>query len=522
MPSTGGPTVSKSRRSCIRYLVGGVLIAIVACGLGLGFTQSTVVAARATPPAPRMECEGELRYVLKGSIPATFNYSSRELEPGLQVCVLASSGGGAGWTLLKLKTETGEVGWIVSRHVGVWQAYLDSIGPSTLVPTATVRPTRPPTPMPADAPARARLPATGILIRNRDYAFAIDIPAGWTQEQSYVADAEWMGDGSLRIRSYSYPTGNTLDNLARTIRDNARDDWLYPLVFAIESFEKQDVAGRTRYVLKYRVKDGPGSCTLDVEEVIMLGGSEVGPARGFRAQHRMCAWEEFAVTRRSLLDSLRVVEIPSYYTQFLQSGSVWIKAPGQVDPRTLHAAADRVERMLARVRHGIPDCLADAGVELAIYPSDSYVTELPEFAELKGRHDDTGYPYDEFRGLGAIPGQPVSGIPEENLLALLGDTGAWSDVTIHEFAHAIHNLCFDSAENLHIEALFDRAKRLGRFEDTYAMTDVEEFFAVFATLYFNATWELSEFGMPGSWGRFALLQRAPDVHAFMESIFNSG
>lgn len=522
MRSMDGSTVSKSRRSCKRYLVSGVLIAIVACGLGLGFPWSTVVATRATPPAPRMECEGELQYVLQGSIPARFNYSSRELEPGFQVCVLASSGGGAGWTLLKLKTETGDIGWIMSRHVGIWQAYLNSIEPSMQVPTATVRPTRPPTPMPADAPARARFPDSGILIRNHDYAFAIDIPAEWTQERSYVTDAEWVGDGSLRIRSYNYPTGNTLNDLARTIRDHARDDWLYPLVFEIESFEQQDVAGRTRYVLKYRVKDGPGSCTLDVEEVIMLGGSPAGPARGFRVQHRMCAWEEFAATRRSLLDSLRVIEVQSYYTQFLHRESVWIKASGQVDPRVLYAAADRVERMLARVRPGIPDCLADAGAALAIYPSDSYVTELPEFAALKGRLDDTGYPYDEFRGLGAIPGQPVSGIPEENLLALLSDAGAWADVTIHEFAHSIHNLCFDSAEHLHIEALFDRAKRLGRFEDAYAMTNVEEFFAVFATLYFNATWELSEFGMPGSWGRFALLQRVPDVHAFMESIFNSG
>ncbi len=73
MLSTDGPTVSKSRWSFIRYLVGGILIAVVACGLGLGFTRSTVVATRATPPAPRMECEGELQYVLQGSIPATFN-----------------------------------------------------------------------------------------------------------------------------------------------------------------------------------------------------------------------------------------------------------------------------------------------------------------------------------------------------------------------------------------------------------------------------------------------------------------
>ena len=542
MLSTDGPTVSKSRRSCIRYLVSGILIAVVACGLGLGFTRSTVVATKATPPAPRMECEGELQYVLQGSIPATFNYSSRELEPGLQVCVTGRSGGGAGWTLLKLKTETGEVGWIMSRHVGGWQAYLDSIDPSVPLPTATARPVRSPTPIAratptlADAvrsimdaiaeaagpPRQATIIDTGIVIRNHDYAFAVDIPAGWTREWSYVADSEWVGDGSLRLRSHSHPDGASLDSLAATIRANLRADWPHALVFEVESFEKRDAVGRARYVLKYRVRESPGACLLDVEEVIMVGGSQVGPARAFRAQHRICASEEADSIGRSLLNSLSVVAVPSYYAQFLQRGDVWIKAPAQVDPRALHAAGDRVEQMLANVRPGIPVCLAEAGAELAIYPGDGYVTDLPEFAYLKGQPDEVGDPYDTYLGLGGIPGQPVSGIPEDNLLALSSDTGAWSDVTIHEFAHLIQNLCFTPAEHVQIEALYERARRLERFEGTYAMLNVEEFFAVFTTLYFNATWRLSDFGMPGSWGRFALLQRAPDVHAFMESIFNSG
>ncbi|MXZ42894.1 MAG: SH3 domain-containing protein [Caldilineaceae bacterium SB0666_bin_21] len=611
-------TAVEFRRSCIGYLACRVLMAVVACGLGFGFTWSGVAAAE-EPPTPRMDCASELQYVLRGSIPATFNYSSRELAPGLQVCVLAQSGGGAGWSLLKLETETGEVGWIMSRHVGTWQAYLASLDPSLPTPTATARPMHSPTPMPiaratpiirapstptavpctrawgthaagyrvrlgpgtghahtgryvlagqpvcvlrhdrgwvlvrladgatgwvhgagistpaavaaapppaaiaepAVAPRQATITATGIVIRNHDYAFSVDIPAGWTQEQAHVADAEWVGEGSLRLRSHPHPDGMALDRLARTIRANLRSDWPYALVFEIDSFEKQEVAGQDRYVLKYRVRERPGACLLDVEEVIMVGGSQLGPARAFRAQHRMCAWEEAESTRRALLDSLSVVAVPSYYAQFLQSGGIWIKAPGQVDPRALHTAADRVELMLARVRHGIPDCLADAGAELAIYPGDSHVTDLPEFADLQGQLDEVGDPYDTYLGLGGIPGQPVSGVPENNLLALLDDGDIWSDVTIHEFAHLIQNLCFTPAEHVQIDALYDRTKRLGRFEDTYAMLNVEEFFAVFTTVYFNASWRLSDFGLRGNWGRVDLRHREPEIFAFMESIFNT-
>lgn len=516
-------------------------MAIVACSLIWIATASATAATDTAPPDPRIDCAGEILYVLRGPIPATFNYSTRELAPGLQVCVLTSSRGGADWSLLKLETETGEVGWIIDSRVGTWQAYIDSVDLPTAVPTATVGPARSSTPTfadmvrsiadmvrsinsgfarGADSSSEATNIDTGIVIRDHDYAFDADIPDGWVQEESYIADVEWVGDGSLRLLSHSHPDGTSLDRLAETIRTNLRADWPYALLFEIDSFERREIGGQARYVLKYRVRESPGSCLLDVEEMIMIGGSQVGPARGFRAQHRMCTWEEFTATRRSLLDNLRVVAVPSYYAQYVQSEGVWIKAPSEVDPRALQAAAERVGQMLARVRPGLRDCLAEAGAELAIYPSDSFVTDLPEFAYLKGQPDPVGDPYDTYFGLGGIPGQPVSGVPEHNLLTPWDDI--WSDVTIHEFAHLIQNLCFTPAEHVQIESLYARALRLGRFEDYYAMLNVEEFFAVFTTLYFNATWRLSEFGMPGSSGRFALLQRAPDIHAFMESIFNFG
>ena len=105
-----------------------------------------------TPPAARLECGQGLQYILQGSQPVRFNYSDRVLPPGFQVCVQMTLGSGS-VSLLRVKTETGATGWLSSRHVGTWEAYLASLEPS--VPTRTPRPTRTPTPVPTATPTAA-------------------------------------------------------------------------------------------------------------------------------------------------------------------------------------------------------------------------------------------------------------------------------------------------------------------------------------------------------------------------------
>ena len=68
-----------------------------------------VPEASATPPAPRVECEDEIRYILQSEEPAVFNYTDEALAPGSQVCVLAALGSGPR-ALLRVSTETGVTG----------------------------------------------------------------------------------------------------------------------------------------------------------------------------------------------------------------------------------------------------------------------------------------------------------------------------------------------------------------------------------------------------------------------------
>ncbi len=586
-------------------------------------TSLCLPVASTRPPAPRMECEGELQYVLQGPDPAMFNYpyTGRALSPGLQVCVQTSLKAAGGLVILKVTTETGEAGLISSRHVGLWQAYLASTDLSAPTPSATPRPAHTPTPTPtslrcrdawgasavgyrvrrgpgtqhahtgryvsagqpvcelrrdqgwvfvhladgetgwvhADGithsrptptpipsptstpeptpatpptpkPDSARQTSSGIVIRHHEYSYTINIPAGWRRQNATYWLSEGNGRrvwGELHVRSINQPAGTTLDHFAYAVRDSVQQEWRVrwpssPL-FQITSFEKRRVRDQEFYSLKYRVRESAQYCILDVEEMLSVGGAAPGPAQGFRVQHWSCAELAFGPVRRAILDSFRIVERPSYYTQYLDADGIWIKAPSQVDPRALHVAADRMGLLLKNIRRGIPACLAAAGADLAIIPEDSYVTALPEYAYLKGKKDRTGRPYDGFslRGLGGVPGQPVSLTSEENLLQLPGDTYAFVDVTIHEYAHAIDNLCFTPTEQSQLELLFADVKQSGLFPGAYATTHIDEFFAIFTTVYFDATSELTEFGIPRRGGRQALRQKAPELFAFLERIYNA-
>ncbi len=438
-------------------------------------------------------------------------HTGKYVSAGQPVCELRRD---QGWVFVRL--ADGTTGWVHADGI------TNQRPTPTPVPTST--PAAPPTPTAAPqtaaAPAPAVVTASGIVIQNHDYDYAIDLSVAWVKEWGGHTEAFWTSDsGSVHMRTYLQPAGTPLEQFAQRIRDGARQDWWEDAsLFEINSFERRQVEGQERYVLKYRVQESPEYCILDVEEAIMLTPSLTGPARGFRVQHRMCDWEKFDAVRRQVLDSLRIVQVPSYYGQYLDVDGlgIWVKAPGRVDPRALHAAADTIRRMLARIRPGIPACLAASGADLAIIPKGSYVYELPEFADSKDTPD-----IETVSGLGGVPGQPVSSTSEMNLLRLPGDQHAFVDVAIHEYAHAIMNLCFNAAERAKNKELYTEAQRAGWFTGEYAMTNVDEFFAVFTTIYFDENSELSHLGIPRHAGNAVLRRKYPGIYAFMEQIYNS-
>ena len=207
-----------------------------------------------------------------------------------------------------------------------------------------------------------------------------------------------------------------------------------------------------------------------------------------------------------------------YYKQFIEVKGITVKAAAHVDPAALQAAAHIMDVMLDG-REDIATCMAEAGAGMLIVPKDDPLTSLPDYAHLKGGKDPkAGRSYDEIiRGLGGAPDQPDASTDETHLLW----TPPNPEVTAHEYAHSIQNICFTTEDHANWDALYDVARRANPFPPTfagkYAMLDKDEFWAVLSNVYLGADHVLD----PGNRAkiRSVLESDVPGVWNFLEEIY---
>ncbi|PRQ03500.1 hypothetical protein ENSA5_15300 [Enhygromyxa salina] len=110
-------------------------------------------------------------------------------------------------------------------------------------------------------------------------------------------------------------------------------------------------------------------------------------------------------------------------------------------------------------------------------------TDIPEYkAKMPNPHD--GRDIDKVRGYGASPLIPVQTCAEENVLCQTGDTYPNEDIFLHEFAHSMHwgmSEVYGKSFDEELAALYAKAKakadKLGKKGKTYAVTNVQEYFA---------------------------------------------
>ena len=344
----------------------------------------------------------------------------------------------------------------------------------------------------------------------------MDIPGNWTKhgDNRYQRPG---GDAYITVISGQLED-ETLEKYAGNVRDNlSRDWWPDATLLEVDQFQHVRADGREYYRIRYRVQESAEYCVLDVIEVVGIADELPGQRVGFRLRGDSCEWRQLNSLRR-IVQSFRVTVRPaSYYTQSIDVDGIIVKANEDVVPEAMYRAAETVDAMM-QGRLDIVECMADEDAAVAIVGETEWVTTLPEFGWLSGREDFTGRPYDGFsiRGLGAVAGQPVSATAEENLLRK-SDEYDFVDITIHEFAHAIENLCLKVSDRTRLMALYESVLGTGRIDGTHAAADVDEFFAVFSTVYFNATRELY-------WlveDQAELAEKYPDVHSFLWEIYGT-
>lgn len=117
------------------------------------------------------------------------------------------------------------------------------------------------------------------------------------------------------------------------------------------------------------------------------------------------------------------------------------------------------------------------------------VCDLPEYAHICNSPENIAFWNKRARGFGGAPEDDLSSsCGEENLICLPGDRYEGENILVHEFAHLIHTVGIVGVEpgfNEKLEQLLARAKEKGLWENTYAVSNKEEYFAEAVQSFFN-------------------------------------
>ena len=167
--------------------------------------------------------------------------------------------------------------------------------------------------------------------------------------------------------------------------------------------------------------------------------------------------------------------LPDFYQKYLDADGISIVSSSEVPDRVLYAVARIIDDMLSE-RSDLRKIMARAGTRVAVMANGTTGTDLPEFRGQSGLGD-------RVRGGGFFSQvDDVMAIAEENLVCLPDDVFPFEDIAVHEFAHAVFfNGVLNDSNSTDFRGRIERAYReamgAGLWEDTYAATNRDEYWA---------------------------------------------
>jgi hypothetical protein len=156
------------------------------------------------------------------------------------------------------------------------------------------------------------------------------------------------------------------------------------------------------------------------------------------------------------------------------------------------AAIEEARRILESMvtRPDIADRLRENRVTMVIVPAKFRLTDLPEFAHLRGKTTADGRPFEEIRGVATYgrDGRYYVGVPEENLASLPQDRygGAGNyNLGVHEMGHAILERGVPGIEKFIERLHFNSGNKRTAFVTGYASTNYHEYMGESTGAYFR-------------------------------------
>ncbi len=217
------------------------------------------------------------------------------------------------------------------------------------------------------------------------------------------------------------------------------------------------------------------------------------------------------------------LNLDPFYKKYVDAGGFPIISSARVPDEALLQARTVILAMTTDLPRNVLDTMLARGVRLGIMAARfEGTTDIPEHRFLK---NDTTMNWDvRARGLGGTPRLPLTTASEENILCYLIDKYHAEDILIHEFAHTIHLVGFvlnDPGFNERLEAMLANARARGLWKDTYAETNIEEYWAEGVQTWFNVNGTVPEpDGLHNHIGtRAQLKEYDPDLYHLLKQHF---
>ncbi|SFS86916.1 hypothetical protein SAMN05216365_12441 [Porphyromonadaceae bacterium NLAE-zl-C104] len=186
------------------------------------------------------------------------------------------------------------------------------------------------------------------------------------------------------------------------------------------------------------------------------------------------------------------LNLDPFYKKYMNVNGIHVVSSWRVPDSCFYAAYVTVKALTDMLPGEVLESMTNRDTRIGIMARYEGTTDIPEHAHLA---NDTSLNWDvRARGLGGTLNLPLTTCAEENILAYQIDKYHAEDILIHEFAHTIHDVGISPINpdfNDRLKASLDAALENGRWVNTYAATNIWEYWAEGVQTWFNVNAEVN-------------------------------
>lgn len=211
---------------------------------------------------------------------------------------------------------------------------------------------------------------------------------------------------------------------------------------------------------------------------------------------------------------------------------VTVVAPPGTHATAIDRCAELIQQELGRNVYA-QQKLAAARATIVIIPAHTEMTDVAQFASLRGQHTFDGRDWSQVRGSGgtkAADGSFSIGVAEENLIAVKGVVSTYAanySIGMHELAHAVESHGMTREQHQRLEKLYQRHRAADpgdakdTFTDTYGASNLHEYFAQATNAFFGRNQGTDAHRKAYHNGREWLRATDPGMYAFLVEMYET-